>query len=126
MNHIVDALAAALYVDDAELFATFLSWTADVLEVRSVPARSVEVALDLAARELRDFPGPSASSRPDTPPSRHGPSAWRTARNPRTARDPRIFPRFRSREPRGSAPGDDKRGTGGYGSAGPRVCPPRR
>jgi len=54
--HIVDFLACALYVDDAEVFATFLAWTAGILEARGVPARSLRAGLDLLAAQLRDFP----------------------------------------------------------------------
>jgi hypothetical protein len=56
LRHIVDFLAAALYVDDDDLFADFLSWTADILTARDVPARTLLPALDLLAAELRDFP----------------------------------------------------------------------
>ncbi|MFB8246940.1 B12-binding domain-containing protein [Streptomyces sp. NPDC001046] len=54
--HIVQFLATALYVDDAELFTSFLTWTAGILEARNVPARSVIAALDILAGRLHDFP----------------------------------------------------------------------
>ncbi|MET9650760.1 MULTISPECIES: cobalamin-dependent protein [unclassified Streptomyces] len=54
--HIVNFLATALYVDDADLFTTFLTWTADVLHARQVPTRSLDLALDVLAGQLRDFP----------------------------------------------------------------------
>lgn len=54
--HIVDFLATALYVDDPDVFTAFLTWTADVLEARHVPARSLLAALDSLAGQLRDFP----------------------------------------------------------------------
>lgn len=54
--HIVDFLAAALYVDDPDLFTGFLTWTADVLTARGVPARSLLPGLDLLEEQLRDFP----------------------------------------------------------------------
>ncbi|SEO71949.1 cobalamin B12-binding domain-containing protein [Actinacidiphila rubida] len=54
--HIVEFLAAALYCDDDELFAAFLTWTADILAARRVPARSLRPALDALASELKDFP----------------------------------------------------------------------
>ncbi len=54
--HIVDFLATSLYVDDPELFTTFLVWTADVLGVRGVPARFLVASLDVLAEQLRDFP----------------------------------------------------------------------
>lgn len=54
--HIVDFLAVALYVDDAELFTTFLTWTADILQARRVPVHSLLTGLDVLAGQLRDFP----------------------------------------------------------------------
>ncbi|GGX84519.1 cobalamin-binding protein [Streptomyces minutiscleroticus] len=57
---IVDFLATALYVDDTDLFTGFVTWTADVLEARSVSARCLPPGLDLIARQLRDFPRATA------------------------------------------------------------------
>ncbi|MEU8587509.1 cobalamin-dependent protein [Streptomyces sp. NPDC048664] len=54
--HIVDFLATALYVDDPDLFTTFATWTADILQARHVPARSLLAGLDLLAAQLHDFP----------------------------------------------------------------------
>ncbi|MGW4560932.1 cobalamin B12-binding domain-containing protein [Streptomyces sp. NPDC004561] len=54
--HVVDFLATALYVDDSDLFTGFLDWTADILEARRVPARSLVTGLDILAGQLRDFP----------------------------------------------------------------------
>ncbi|GGT15642.1 cobalamin B12-binding domain-containing protein [Streptomyces chromofuscus] len=54
--HIVDFLATALYVNDADLFTTFLTWSADILEARHVPAHSMVMGLDVLADQLRDFP----------------------------------------------------------------------
>ncbi|MEU6478096.1 B12-binding domain-containing protein [Streptomyces sp. NPDC047017] len=54
--HIVDFLATALYVDDPRVFTAFLTWTADILEARRVPARSLSAALSALAVRLRDFP----------------------------------------------------------------------
>lgn len=54
--HIVGFLATALYVDDPDLFTAFLTWTADILEARHVPARSLLTALDILAGQLHDFP----------------------------------------------------------------------
>ncbi|HEX6336746.1 MAG TPA: cobalamin-dependent protein [Jiangellaceae bacterium] len=54
--HIVDFLATALYVDDDDLFTTFITWTADILTARGVPARSLHLGLDLLAGQLPDFP----------------------------------------------------------------------
>ncbi|MEU3844278.1 cobalamin-dependent protein [Streptomyces sp. NPDC028635] len=56
LAHIVGFLATALYVDDADLFTTFLTWTADVLDARGVPPHSLVVALDVLGGPLRDFP----------------------------------------------------------------------
>ncbi|RRQ69403.1 cobalamin-binding protein [Streptomyces griseofuscus] len=56
LAHIVGFLATALYVDDPDLFTAFLVWTADILEARHVPARSLVAALDVLADELHDFP----------------------------------------------------------------------
>ncbi|MFE0508833.1 B12-binding domain-containing protein [Streptomyces sp. NPDC058964] len=54
--HIVDFLATVLYVDDPDLFTTFLTWTAGILEARHVPAQSLVSGLDVLAGQLRDFP----------------------------------------------------------------------
>ncbi|MEW1906600.1 cobalamin-dependent protein [Streptomyces sp. NPDC086147] len=56
LAHIVDFLATALYVDDAELFTTFTTWTAGILTARHVPAASLRLGLDVLAGHLRDFP----------------------------------------------------------------------
>nr|WP_145492768.1 MULTISPECIES: cobalamin B12-binding domain-containing protein [Streptomyces] len=56
LAHIVGFLATALYVDDPDLFTSFLVWTADILEARHVPAHSLVAALDVLADELHDFP----------------------------------------------------------------------
>ncbi|MFF3697821.1 B12-binding domain-containing protein [Streptomyces sp. NPDC002221] len=54
--HIVDFLATALYLDDADLFTGFIAWTAGILAARGVPAYSLPPALGLLAGELKDFP----------------------------------------------------------------------
>ncbi|QTA36771.1 cobalamin B12-binding domain-containing protein [Streptomyces sp. CA-256286] len=56
LAHIVEFLATALYLDDEELFTGFITWTAQVLTARGVPAHSLPPALHLLARELNDFP----------------------------------------------------------------------
>ncbi|MFE1587873.1 B12-binding domain-containing protein [Streptomyces sp. NPDC058737] len=56
LAHIVDFLAAALYVDDADVFTGFLTWTAEVLTARGVPAHSLLPGLDLLEEQLHDFP----------------------------------------------------------------------
>ncbi|HEY3482219.1 MAG TPA: cobalamin B12-binding domain-containing protein [Streptomyces sp.] len=54
--HIVDFLTVALYCDDDELFTTFITWTAEILTARHVPARSLRPALNILATELKEFP----------------------------------------------------------------------
>ncbi|MFJ3501645.1 hypothetical protein [Streptomyces sp. NPDC090135] len=56
LAHIVDFLATALYVDDAELFTTFTTWTAGTLTARGVPAAGLSLGLEVLAGQLRDFP----------------------------------------------------------------------
>lgn len=56
LGHILDFLAAAVYVDDQTLFVEFLDWLAEVLESRRVPVQSVAGSLAYLADELRDFP----------------------------------------------------------------------
>ncbi|MFI6662779.1 B12-binding domain-containing protein [Streptomyces sp. NPDC050523] len=56
LAHIVEFLAVALYLGDEGLFARFLTWTAEVLVARGVPAQSLPPALHLLATELKDFP----------------------------------------------------------------------
>ncbi|KUI29157.1 cobalamin-binding protein [Mycobacterium sp. IS-1742] len=54
--HIVDFLATALYIDDDELFTGFLTWTADILVARGVPATSLHPALESLRAQLVEFP----------------------------------------------------------------------
>jgi methanogenic corrinoid protein MtbC1 len=54
--HITDFLATALYVDDTQIFTTFLTWTAGILEARQVPAASLLAGLDALSEQLREFP----------------------------------------------------------------------
>ncbi|MFJ3582831.1 B12-binding domain-containing protein [Streptomyces sp. NPDC090127] len=56
LAHIVDFLATALYLGDEDLFTWFITWTAQILQARGVPAQSLPPALNLFARELKDFP----------------------------------------------------------------------
>ncbi|NEB74671.1 cobalamin-binding protein [Streptomyces sp. SID14478] len=56
IDHIVTYLATAVYVDDADLFTTFLTWTADILQARGVPPRSLLPVLDSLEHQLIDFP----------------------------------------------------------------------
>lgn len=54
--HIVDFLATALYLDDDELFTGFMTWTAQILLARGVPADSLHPALESLQGQLIDFP----------------------------------------------------------------------
>ncbi|MGW6054842.1 cobalamin B12-binding domain-containing protein [Streptomyces sp. NPDC055189] len=56
LAHIVEFLATALYLGDEDLFSWFLTWTAGILTSRGVPAHSLPPALEILARELKDFP----------------------------------------------------------------------
>ncbi|WP_406195161.1 cobalamin-dependent protein [Kitasatospora sp. NBC_01560] len=56
LAHIVEFLATALYLDEDDLFASFIAWTAQILAARTVLAPSVPAALGLLADELKDFP----------------------------------------------------------------------
>jgi methanogenic corrinoid protein MtbC1 len=56
LGYIVDFLAAAVLVDDPELFTDFISWMCRLLAARRVPARSVGLVLATYDRALYDFP----------------------------------------------------------------------
>ncbi|MFJ9038583.1 B12-binding domain-containing protein [Streptomyces sp. NPDC102406] len=56
IDHIVTYLGTALYVDDADLFTTFVTWTAGILGARGVPPAALLPALDSLLRQLTDFP----------------------------------------------------------------------
>ncbi|WP_067501588.1 B12-binding domain-containing protein [Actinoplanes sp. TFC3] len=56
LGHIVDFLAAALYVGDQVIFTDFVSWTQAVLEARGVPAVALQTGLRLVRDQLRDYP----------------------------------------------------------------------
>ncbi|MEV1048723.1 cobalamin-dependent protein [Streptomyces sp. NPDC049916] len=56
LGQIIDFLGAALYMNEPDIFTGFLAWTAEILEVRRVPARSLLPALDLLADQLYDYP----------------------------------------------------------------------
>jgi hypothetical protein len=55
-GHIVDFLAAALYVGDERLFTDFTDWTTAVLDARAVPAAALAAGLRLVRDQLRDYP----------------------------------------------------------------------
>jgi methanogenic corrinoid protein MtbC1 len=54
--HIVDFLATALYLDDDDLFTGFITWTAEILVARGVPAASLQPALESLLAQLVEFP----------------------------------------------------------------------
>jgi methanogenic corrinoid protein MtbC1 len=54
--HIVEFLVAALYTDDDDLFSGFITWTADILIARGVPADSLFPALEHLGTQLLEFP----------------------------------------------------------------------
>ncbi|PSM41130.1 cobalamin-binding protein [Streptomyces dioscori] len=56
IDFIVSHLATALYVDDPDLFTTFITWTADILAARDIPPRCLLPALDSLRTQLKDFP----------------------------------------------------------------------
>jgi hypothetical protein len=56
LGHIVDTLAAAVFVDDGDLFVDFVGWLGEVLASRRVPVAGVGAVLDLLAERLRDYP----------------------------------------------------------------------
>jgi methanogenic corrinoid protein MtbC1 len=56
LGHIVDFLAAALYVSEAQIFTDFVDWTRAVLSARGVPPAALRAGLLLVRDQLRDFP----------------------------------------------------------------------
>jgi methanogenic corrinoid protein MtbC1 len=56
MGHIVDFLAAALYVSEPAIFSDFVDWTRGVLEARGVPPVALRSGLHLVRDQLRDYP----------------------------------------------------------------------
>ncbi|MEU8005143.1 cobalamin-dependent protein [Catellatospora sp. NPDC049111] len=56
LGQIVEFLCAGLFVDDPELFTTFLDWLRVVLATRGVPASTVDLVLDVYEQQLYDFP----------------------------------------------------------------------
>jgi methanogenic corrinoid protein MtbC1 len=56
MGHIVDFLAAALYVGEAQIFTDFVEWTSGVLAARGVPPAALRAGLLLVRDQLRDYP----------------------------------------------------------------------
>lgn len=56
MGHIVDFLAAALYVSESRIFTDFVDWTASVLAARGVPPAALAAGLRLYRDQLADYP----------------------------------------------------------------------
>ncbi|MEV0897414.1 cobalamin-dependent protein [Actinoplanes sp. NPDC049802] len=56
IGHIVDFLAAALYVGEQEIFTDFIEWTNGVLTSRGVPVTALRTGLRLIRDQLIDFP----------------------------------------------------------------------
>ncbi|WP_051722777.1 B12-binding domain-containing protein [Streptomyces albus] len=54
--HLVDYLAAALYTDDAGLFAGYVLWTAGVLAARDADPHHLPAALDVLGEHLGEYP----------------------------------------------------------------------
>ncbi|MCP2092764.1 MULTISPECIES: cobalamin-dependent protein [Actinosynnema] len=55
-GHLVDHLAASLYVDDPGLFGSFVDWNADAQAARGVPPSAAVDAMTAMSRVLRDHP----------------------------------------------------------------------
>ena len=60
MGHIVDFLAASLYVGETPVFTDFVDWTHGVLAARGVPPAALRAGLQLVRDQLRDCPGAAA------------------------------------------------------------------
>jgi methanogenic corrinoid protein MtbC1 len=58
--HIVDFLAAALYVNETAIFTDFVAWTAGVLTARGVPPLALRSGLEAVRHQLGDFPSATA------------------------------------------------------------------
>ncbi|MDY7089468.1 MAG: cobalamin-dependent protein [Actinomycetota bacterium] len=56
MAYIVDFLAAALYVNETQVFTDFVAWTNDVLQARGVPPAALRVGLETVRAQLHDYP----------------------------------------------------------------------
>jgi len=56
VGRLVDFLAAAVYLDDADLFGEHVGWLAALLAARDLPRTGVGAVLDVLAGELHDFP----------------------------------------------------------------------
>jgi methanogenic corrinoid protein MtbC1 len=58
VEHILDFLAAALFVDDPALFTEFVGWLVEILAARGVPAATVARGLGVVAEVVDSEPGP--------------------------------------------------------------------
>ncbi|MEV7628255.1 cobalamin-dependent protein [Actinoplanes sp. NPDC089786] len=56
-GHIVDFLAAALYVGEDRVFTDFIDWTNSVLTARGVPPEALAAGLGVIRDQLHDWPG---------------------------------------------------------------------
>jgi methanogenic corrinoid protein MtbC1 len=56
LGHVVDFLAAALYVDDPAVFTDFVTWTARILQARGVPPGALRAGLLICREQLYDYP----------------------------------------------------------------------
>jgi len=56
LGHIVDFLAAALYLAEPAIFGDFVGWTRDVLAARGVPPAALRAGLLGVRHQLLDFP----------------------------------------------------------------------
>jgi methanogenic corrinoid protein MtbC1 len=56
LGHIIDFLAAALYVGESRIFTDFVDWTAAVLQARGVPPQALAAGLRLYRDQLADYP----------------------------------------------------------------------
>jgi methanogenic corrinoid protein MtbC1 len=56
MTHVVDFLAAALYISETQIFTDFVDWTAGVLQARGVPPVALRVGLQVVREQLLDYP----------------------------------------------------------------------
>jgi methanogenic corrinoid protein MtbC1 len=56
LGHIVDFLAAALYLGEQPIFTDFVDWTVGVLAAREVPAGALRAGLLMCCEQLRDYP----------------------------------------------------------------------
>lgn len=60
LGHLVDFLAASLYVSDERIFTDFVEWTARLLRARDVPPLALRAGLKMMAAQLRDYPAATA------------------------------------------------------------------